>query len=695
MEMGGLDGLRSVGWDEIGDDWGDAALDDAAPVEEAESGEDPADPGHDDGPPGEGGYQVVRIARSMRLRLSLPLDCPVTPLGVLDDKFFYLDRLGQMRRISAEKHGQNTLKSLFGDTSYLLLNWPRAKLMDDGTWEATGWKPEECGSALMDACIKKGVFEPDSKIRGAGAWKGDDGDLIVHFGSCIGVFPVKGGRPAWFKPRELDGWIYPTRPMMPLPARDIVPGAAAEVLAYLRSWNWERPDVDPWLLLGFVVSCYFGAALQWHPLFWAVGDRGTGKSTLLMMIYSLLGNFMLKIENATSAYIYQKVARDSRAVGIDEAEPDEESTRLKQQMELARAAASGSTIGRGGSDGNPVEFFQNAPYFFCSINMPGLNSADLSRIAVGVLSPLEGWSPPDGAKTPPEEDKVIMRRIMEPLGRQLLRRCMDNWHRFPAVLRAFRGAMKAAGHSGRGADLFGTQLACAHLVLSDEMPTEADLAAWGRKMQASELAELSTDLPANRACLHHLLTMPLDVKRDGLENIVGWWVEKYISNPQKCEGDISAANDVRAVLRNFGMDVRPVPLEKDNPKAPLYLWVAYRHQQVGRLFKGSTWACNRGAGPWVAKLKSLEGAIANVSFHCGAPDKAVLVPIHFCQEALPDGSDKNAPPAGRTPGNALSTQPDLGPASDRCAGGTAYPDPSPEDYYYDPDPDPFALDDPT
>ncbi|OAN50684.1 hypothetical protein [Magnetospirillum moscoviense] len=600
-----------------------------------------------------------------------------------------MDRIGQLRRVSAEKHGQNTLKSLFGDTAYLLLNWPRAKQTEDGTWEATGWRPEECGSALMDACVRKGVFDPDTKVRCAGAWKGDDGELIVHFGSAIGVWPADGGRPASYDPCELGGWIYPTRPVLPHPAKPASAiGAAEEVLAYFRSWNWARPDVDPWLLLGFVVASFLGASVQWHPLFWAVGDRGTGKSTMLMMIYCLLGNFMLKIENATSAYIYQKVGRDSRAVGIDEAEPDEESTKLKQQMELARAAASGSVIGRGGADGTPVEFFQNAPYLFCSINMPGLNGADLSRIAVGVLGPLEGHALPDDAKVPPEEDKVIMRRVMEPLGRRLLRRVVDNWHRFPAVLKAFRGAMKAAGHSGRGADLFGTQLACAHLVLSDAMPTEVELAAWGERMKASELAELSTDLAANKTCLLHLLTSMLDVKQGGQSFTVGHWVEKLATNRQISEGEQSGAKDVREVLRTFGLDVRPHPKDKGNPRAELYLWVAYRHQQVAKLFQGSTWESRRGAGSWVGKLASLDGACANVSFHCGGADKAVLVPIHYCQEGPPDGgqqgerSDPSA--AGRSPVQAAAVCDPDPYASDRSAADTASAD-------HRQAPDPFAL----
>lgn len=680
----GIEALRSVEWMEIGDDWDVDALADmppepGAPGEYDHDAEDPAGPSNDDQPPGESGYQVVRIPRAMRARMVLPQDCPVTPLGVLDDKCFYLDKLGQLRVVPAEKHGEKTLKSLFGgDMAYLMRYWPRAKLTDDGTWEATGWRPEECNSALIKACVDKGVFDPDERVRGAGAWRGANGELIVHFGKGLGVWPADGGKVQWFDPCEMGDWIYPTRPVMPLPAKaETAIGAGAEVLAYFRSWHWARPEVDPQLLLGWVVAAFLGAALKWHPLFWVVGDRGSGKSTLLLMIYCLLGKFMLKIENASSAYIYQKVGRDSRAVGIDEAEPDEESTRQKQQLELARAAASGASIGRGGADGVPVEFTQRAPWMFCSINMPPLNGADLSRIAVGALGKLEGFAPPEGARVPPEEDEAVMARVMTPLGQRLMRQIFDGWGRYPAILKAYRQAMKDAGHGGRGADLFGTQLACAHLVLSDAMPTEQELRMWGERMKASDLAELSTDLPTNRACLLHLLSSLLDAKRGGQSYTVGYWVTKLVENlTSTAEAAESATKDVRDVLRAHGLDVRPAPVPKGavpplNP--PLFLWVANRHQGVARLYEGSAWKTRSGAaGPWVRQLSTLSGAMGNVSFFVdGAQDKAVLVPIHYCQECPLEGGHEGQSAAGGSPAQAPAAHAQAAGASHRSAADTA------------------------
>ncbi|MBC7906908.1 MAG: hypothetical protein H7Y60_09205 [Rhodospirillaceae bacterium] len=682
---GGLEALRSVHWEEVGDDWNAMsapAADDMG--DEPEPGADldeDARGANDDAPPGEQGFQVVRIPKSMRARMHLHPDCPVVPLGTQDGIYFYLDVIGQMRPIKEKDHSLNTIKGLFSiRQEYLISTWPRAKEDTDGGWVATGWKPEEAASALMDACGRRGVWDPQDRMRGAGAWKGPDGELIIHFGKAIGVWPADGSKTDWILPSVLGDMVYPTRPSLPLPAKQKEPpdGAAHELLAYLKSWNWVRPDVDPYLMLGWIIAAYLGAYLKWHPLGWLVGDKGTGKSTLLLMIKCLLGRFLFSTANATAAAIYQNVRYDSRAVSIDEAEPDEENNRLKAQQELARAAASGSPIHRGGSENNPVEFNQRAPFLFASINMPGLNSADLSRLAVLSLKPLLD-TPPEGAKAPPEEDEKAMDRVMGPLGSRVLRRVVDGSPRLSEVLKAYRAAMRSSGHSGRGADVFGTLLSCAHIVLSDDLPKATNLEEWGHRLKASELAELSTDMAANMACLLHLLTSLLDVKQGGQSYSVGHWVDLLVSNTHdSSDGAASGAKDVRSVLRTFGLDVRPHP---GDPKGQLYLWVAYRNQQMVKLFAGSPWETKRGAGPWVDKLRSLEGAMGNVSFHCGGPDKAVLIPIHYCQEGSPEGEHTNAsapggspdaPPAAHTHGSEASTR--CGAVSAQSSTGSG-PDP--------------------
>lgn len=496
-----------------------------------------------------------------------------------------------------------------------------------------------------------------------------------------------------------------------MPAQRFTPDQVAHAAAHLSTQS--RPDAEPVSArLRRVLATLHPGADRYGPgdMVWEALPGLDGLDAALAKEFGITTDFLEIHESTTlgslARWIISQMSIPAPApvVAVETTTPAEDSTKLKQQMELARAAASGSSIGRGGADGTPVEFFQRAPYLFCSINMPGLNGADLSRIAVGVLGKLEGHTLPQGAQVPPEEDEVAMRRVMAPLGARLLRRIVDNWGRFPAVLKAFRGAMKAAGHTGRGADLFGTQLACAHLVLSDAMPTEDELAEWARKMKASELAELSNDLAANRSCLLHLQSSLLDAKKGGQSYTAGYWIQRLLENEDAVSGVPSAAKDVRDILRASGLDVKAAPQpargsDKPPPPPGLYLWVANRHQGVGSIFRDSAWKARPGtAGPWVRQLASLDGAIANVSFFCdGVQDKAVLIPIHYCQESTPEGGqdgEHGAPSApgdqqaaGRSPDTALSSYLGGSQASARSAACAAQT-------FSAPTPDPFAMDDP-
>src|SRR5690349_15230298 len=75
-----------------------------------------------------------------RRESALPEDCPVEPLGILDDVFFYLDASRQLRALPAREHSRLGLQALFGQQIELLFKfWPRLSQDDDGNVITTGW----------------------------------------------------------------------------------------------------------------------------------------------------------------------------------------------------------------------------------------------------------------------------------------------------------------------------------------------------------------------------------------------------------------------------------------------------------------------------------------------------------------------------------------------------------------------------
>lgn len=594
----------------------------------------------------------------------LPKTCPITPLGVQGDTCFYLDELRQLQALKWKEHSRLNIMGMVGSKIDTLRRlWPKYGEKK----EVKGWAPEVAAEQLIGAASEEGVWSPVERVRGAGSWAGAEGELILHFGDMLGIWAADGGS-RWVPPGVVDGMVYPRRPTIRRPALEPEPpgGAGAEILAVLRSWAWRRPDIDPYLALGHQVAGVLGGALKWRPLLWVTGGKGTGKSTLHDYFKALLGSLLVSTSDASSAGVWQKVGYDSRPVAIDEAESDEDNRRLNTLLALARQAASGGVVLRGGSDHQGHEFTARSTFLFSSIGMPPLLGQDLSRMAILELRKL-----PQGAKAP-----KFTARHMEGLGRRLLRRIVDGWPRFADTLEIYRNAMEEGGHTARGADVFGTLLACMDLALYDHLPDPDTQRDWTEKLRARDLAELADEQAVEQSCLLHLLTKRIDGYKGGQSYTVGQWVQFAAARDALGQAE-QAARDANDVLRSYGMEVREAPEDKDmrRPKWPgLFLWVAYRHASLGTIFDRTQWQGRPGAtGGWVQHLTWLPGTHARVSFWVGCQDKAVLIPLDHCSKGPPTGGQDDASAADGSPGPGVATGTTSDRAGHRSAADTVSP----------------------
>ena len=318
------------------------------------------------------GFDVLRRARDQAVTVEPPIgagpdaedgpppapdesgealpDLPVTPLGKFGDVCFYLDDLNQLVELRAEKHSKLAIEGLFGRRAELLdVLWPR-KSWDKRReeWVVTGWRNEQASRALMGACAHKGVWSAMDRVRGAGAWAGPDGELVLHLGDKILVVPADGGEVELLVPGQVGELVYPTAPTARKPARRRVAAAgcgdnpAATLLEILRSWHWRRPEIDPYLLLGWICAAMLGGALPWRVVAWITGGAGTGKSTLQGLIKHVFGPAgMLQTADGTAAGVRQVLKYASLPVGIDEAEADADIHRQFDRL----GAVVGSIIG--------------------------------------------------------------------------------------------------------------------------------------------------------------------------------------------------------------------------------------------------------------------------------------------------------------------------------------------------------------
>lgn len=539
----------------------------------------------------------------------LPAGCPVEPLGMLGMERHYLDSKGQLVTLLARDHTRNNLTALFGDRQdfiYFQRNWVRMK--DD---VITGPRPERIADDLMQAAARAGIWDPAERVRGRGAWRGPDDELILHLGSQVQVFLPR--RDAWAGraehapgalefPGDPSRYVYPAAERSGEVARDIDGAPAEEVRDILETWNWRRPDIDPILLLGWIGAAMVGGALKWRPSVWFTGTKGTGKSTLQGAVAHLIGA-CLTLADTTAAGVWQTLQHQTLPVLVDELEADADNRRAMGVVALARLSASGGQMARGSDRHSARTFSLRCCFAFSSVLMPPLLGTDRSRLAIlelGELAP--GLAMPDLAPA----------RLRQ-LHTQLRRRMVDGWHRLDQTIETYRRALSAVGHSARGADQFGTLLGCADVLLFNDAPTEDAGAQWIGQMGAVDIHETADDMRDEEQCWQHLLGSPIDPYRGGERVNLGVWLNRALGRD---DPDL-----VRQALDAIG--AHGVTVRRSSGGPPMVA-VANNHRGLAALFHGTRWA----AGVWRQALQRLPNAEKSGSsiYFGGATSKATLLP---------------------------------------------------------------------
>lgn len=533
--------------------------------------------------PGEANAGGVGPGNWLPNRIGLPDDCPVTPLGVDGQRFWFLDTIGQLQCLAAKDFGQKALTALFmGRHHYLYWGWPRTNVKD----QVVSWRAEKLSEDLMAACAAKGPWSDVERVRGRGAWKSSKGDLIIHTGNEIWIGDKR------YPAGEIGRFVYPRRPPTPEPWHGRIDEAinpVVELLPLLRTWNWARPDVDPVLLLGWIGAAMVGGALPVRPIVFLTGDKGTGKSTLQGMLKKLFGEALISTTNTTAAGIYQRLGQDSLPVAVDEFEGKDDNRRAKAIIELARQAYSGGFMLRGGDKHVGSEFRATSAFIFSSINSPPLLPQDLSRMGLLRLKRLEGNAAPTDLT-----DEEFAR-----LGQMILRRMIDQWHRFEPTLRAYKDVLKDANHDGRGQDTFGTLLTCADMLIGErwetlEVPMGEDLSMWRDRMAPAHMPEYDDAQDNWRKCLSHLLTAPVDAWRNGNRITIGRVLQAF----HDAEEGYSF-KDTKDRLEQAGVGLQ----KPDERGGPFWLCVPNNNPLLHRLFQGSDWQGGLGAGVWGQALR--------------------------------------------------------------------------------------------
>jgi hypothetical protein len=177
------------------------------------------------------------------------------------------------------------------------------------------------------------------------------------------------------------------------------------------------------------------------------------------------------------------MGHDSRAVALDEMEPGLDERKASNIADLMRTSASGAIGRRGSAGGTASEFQMRSAFLFSAINNPLHTAADLSRVAVLRMLPFDK----DSEKGEPINAETTGPMILA----QMMRAWGDGGHGFKMQYDRFAAALAEGGHEKRGQDTYGTLLACAAMLLGDELAAELGVPlgpGGGARMVASRLS---------------------------------------------------------------------------------------------------------------------------------------------------------------------------------------------------------------
>lgn len=551
-------------------------------------------------------------------RWGLPEDALIEPLGSRGRMMYFLNDGQEFVDCRDTELGSAFIVKLFGEQCNLLW-WffPKYDKKGEIKVNSTDYDATAARNALVRACSLKnkefGLFDPTRRLRGAGAWTDDDGNLIYHYGDE--VVKIRNGHEDHLPCGEIDGYVYAKSETLckPAPQNCADWKAVADFYRDLQTWNWAD-SFGAKLFLGWVAESFIGGALWWRGAIWLNGDAASGKSTLTEEVLSgLFGEGLLTTANYTEAAVRQAVGASHLPVALDELEPTANIQRQIALVELARAATSGSKAFRGGQDHNAVGFELKSCFAFSSINLPPLKPQDRQRIAILNLMDLENKDKPDTSA-----------RRLRHVGAVIQRRILNGWNKLKDIVELYREEFERHNAKSRVVDVYGVMLACADLALYGDF--DAEHAAQTVDAIYKYIDQVTVEGGTNRSkCVEWLLSFPIREYSGGAMTTVGDLIVCAIGP------NVVDAGDARKTLMRYGMKIidEEVSMRGMSVKVP-FLFIANSHKALVDIFMNTDWAGAAGAtGGWISALSRMDGAYrAPKNVRCGGwAGRGLIIPL--------------------------------------------------------------------
>lgn len=539
--------------------------------------------------------------------------CPVTALGHLDGSYFFLDRVGQLRVLTARQVGsRHDLLGLFaGNDGWLRATFPKkaqCKTKDQDGQESTeekvvDFRINSVASYLQAECARAGLFGSHIMIRKPGVWPAESGLPVVHCGDAVMI----GDRLEQAGTRT-GNQVWAAAPPSPRPARPSGPEEGRYLLDGIRRlWNFRTPGGEI-AVLGLLACAYYGASIPWRPAGFLIGGAGSGKSSLLRVLQAA-SPLHVFVNDTSKAGLEQRLDGRAMPAFIDEASDREDQRGARALLDLVLSSTGGEgTKGvRGGKDGVARSIEVVGSIIMASINPPDMQAQHLGRFTIIDLAKAE-----EGADHSAEHrDLATWAREH---GAALWGRALAGWERYRVALATFRTALLESGCQPREMDQLGAILAGWWVMTEDSVPDER-----GAQIGIGALSEFVRDAEdvttqdAPTRMINHLMTQLVMVQRSTERKSIADLIERLLENDSGQRPDIDPLSRSVAdeVLGQYGIRViRPNEIKARNGVAypreaeGAGLWFSQGNAMLTRLFDDTPFAGQR----WLYELRRLESA---------------------------------------------------------------------------------------
>lgn len=520
-------------------------------------------------------------------------------LGYDKNTFYYLpDKTQQIIELSPAMHTENNLMILA--PSYF---W-------EDQFPAKGKKFNigHAYEALINQCVKQGIFDGHELLRGRGAWL-DEGRVVLHMGDklfCDG----QSYEPKSFKSR----YIYEAATKLTIPVSSQASTKEANKLVEIcTQLTWEN-SLSASLLAGWCVIAPVCGILRWRPHIWVTGPSGSGKTTVIKdIIERVVGPIVLIVEgNTTEAGIRQQIQQDARPIIFDEAETEDKASaqRMKEILGLARIASSGGKIHKGNTVGTGTSYSIRSAFCFSSINTSLEQYADESRVSKLILKPDRGNGIDKESRFKSLHHEMLTTFTPEFSGK-MLARSLAHINTLQKNSKTFVEAAARVLSSRRVADQIGVMLAGTYLCHSTKEISLSDAVEWIERHDWTDHTTIS-DKKDEERLLDRIAThrVKFSVKHGTLDSTIG---ELILTAAGRGQEDTIKQEEAERELKRHGILVT-----FDS------IWIANKSDPMARILKNTPWASE-----WGRPLRDINGAesCGNMYFAPGIKSRATKLPI--------------------------------------------------------------------